>query len=105
MSGINSGQEAKSLRWLAFNFPKVENPQTESDKLSNCIHLYSSAAADRIDQLERELEIVKAERDSYAAEVKEVIDHGMCGICQNYNEELCITCNFKWRGDKNNDKM
>lgn len=105
MPKIIPSQEAKSLRWLAFNFPKVEKAETEADKLSNCIHLYSTAGADRIEQLEKELEAVRAERDSYAAEVKEVIDHGMCGICQNYNEELCITCNFQWRGDKNNDKM
>lgn len=43
-------QEEKSLRWLANMFPLVENPEDESDKISNAIHRYCTAGADLIDK-------------------------------------------------------
>ena len=43
--------EAKSLRWLAMNFPFTENPADETDRLCNAIHVYATAGADLIEKL------------------------------------------------------
>lgn len=53
-------KEAKSLRWLAYQFPFTENPKDEVDKMTNCIHVYCSAGADKIDELIKALEDVKS---------------------------------------------
>lgn len=47
--------EAKSLRWLAFIFPKIENPADDCDRMTNCIHLYCTNAAKLIEQQRDEL--------------------------------------------------
>ena len=47
--------EAKSLRWLAFVFPKIENPADDCDRMTNCIHLYCTNAAKLIEQQRDEL--------------------------------------------------
>ena len=52
-------KEAKSLRWLANQFPFTENPKDEVDKMTNAIYVYCSAGADKIDELVNELEAVK----------------------------------------------
>lgn len=49
----NEMQEVKSLRWLANMFPYNENPQDEVDKMSNAIHVYCSAGADKIEELQK----------------------------------------------------
>ena len=43
--------EVKSLRWLANMFPLTDNPQDETDKMSNAIHLYCTAGANKIEEL------------------------------------------------------
>lgn len=43
--------EAKSLRWLANMFPWTENPQDETDRMTNAIHVYATAGADKIDAM------------------------------------------------------
>lgn len=48
--------EAKSLRWLANIFPFVDKPQDETDKMSNAIHVYCTAGADKIEELAATLE-------------------------------------------------
>ena len=85
--------EVKCLRWLANMWPRVENPKDDADRMSNCIHLYCSAAADRmvamsetVDfartingeniRLKAELEKVKAE----LADLKELWDVLPCYI-------------------------
>ena len=40
----------KSLRWLANMFPFNEHPKDESDKMCNCINLYCTAAADKLEE-------------------------------------------------------
>lgn len=52
----NEIQEVKSLRWLANMFPYVDEPQDETDKLTNAIHVYCSAGADKIEELQSMLE-------------------------------------------------
>ena len=52
-------KEAKSLRWLANQFPFIESPRDEVDKMTNIIHVYCSAGANKIDELVNELEAVK----------------------------------------------
>lgn len=52
----NEIQEVKSLRWLANMFPYVDEPQDEADKLANAIHVYCSAGADKIEELQSMLE-------------------------------------------------
>lgn len=49
-------KEAKSLRWLAIQFPLVENPKDDIEKLQSCINLYCTAAAEKIEQLTEENE-------------------------------------------------
>lgn len=48
-------KEVKSLRWLANMFPYIENPQDETDKMSNAIHIYCSAGADKIEELQKQI--------------------------------------------------
>ena len=51
--------EAKSLRWLANMFPWTDNPQDETDKMTNAVHTYAMAGADKIEALGKELEELK----------------------------------------------
>lgn len=39
---------AKSLQWLSNMFPYVEHPENEVDRMSNAIHIYSKAGAEKI---------------------------------------------------------
>ena len=48
--------EVKSLRWLSNMFPFVDNPKDETDRMSNAIHVYCSAGADKIEELVKSLE-------------------------------------------------
>lgn len=41
----------KSLRWLANQFQKIEEPKDDSDKIVNCIHLYCENGARAIADL------------------------------------------------------
>ena len=43
--------EAKALRWLAFQFPKYEEPKDDTERLCNCIHGYALAGARKIEEL------------------------------------------------------
>lgn len=42
---------AKSLSWLSNQFPYTENPEDDTDKLLNCIHLYSSNGSEAIKRM------------------------------------------------------
>ncbi len=57
----NEIREVKSLRWLAYNFPKIETPSDEADRMSSCINVYCTAAADLIEQLYSQ--IARLEKD------------------------------------------
>ena len=50
---------AKSLRWLAFNFPDIESPADESDRMCKCIHAYSEKGAEAIEEIIRIIENVQ----------------------------------------------
>ena len=52
--------EVKSLRWLANMFPWTDNPKDEIDKWTNAVHLYTTAGANKIEELAKELEELKA---------------------------------------------
>lgn len=63
--------EAKSLRWLANMWPLIEEPQDDADRMSTTIHLYCTAAADRIEQMAETIAFsreIQAERDSLKVE-------------------------------------
>lgn len=47
-----SAPEVKSLRWLANMFPYTENPEDETDKITNAIHVYTTAGANKIEMLQ-----------------------------------------------------
>lgn len=47
--------EVKKLRWLANMFPFVENPQDETDKMCNAIHIYCTAGANKIEELQQKI--------------------------------------------------
>lgn len=110
-------KEAKSLRWLANQFPLVEHPQDDADRMANCIHLYCTAAAEKIEQqnnvnaLQKEIESVKAERDEA---LKFIRNYCGCGECLFEHTEVenppCDECmankkthgsfsEWKWRGN------
>lgn len=57
----NEIKEAKSLMWLAYQFPKIENPEGANDKLWNCINLYCTNAADLIKRQKAEIERLQKE--------------------------------------------
>lgn len=46
----------KSLKWLIFNFPEIENPKDDAAKISNCIHLYCQNAVDELNRQKAEIE-------------------------------------------------
>lgn len=48
--------EVKSLRWLANMFPYIENPEDNTDRMTNAIHIYCTAGADKIEELAKKLE-------------------------------------------------
>lgn len=50
-NSIKEIPEVKSLRWLANMFPYTEKPKDETDKISNAIHIYCTAGADKIEEL------------------------------------------------------
>lgn len=52
--------EVKSLRWLDNMFPWIDNPQDEVDRMTNAVHIYATAGADKIEALAKELEELKA---------------------------------------------
>lgn len=52
----NEIPEAKSLRWLANMFPYTENATNDDDKLFNAIHVYCTAGANKIEELQKQLD-------------------------------------------------
>lgn len=56
MREVKENDVAKSLRWLSNMFPFMEHPEDEADRMSNAIHIYSKAGAEKIQELEQELE-------------------------------------------------
>lgn len=48
--------EVKSLRWLANMFPYIENPEDDTDRMTNAIHIYCTAGADKIEELLKQLD-------------------------------------------------
>lgn len=50
--------EAKSLRWLVNMFPLTKLPMDETDKMSNAIHIYCKNAADKLEALQEENEML-----------------------------------------------
>lgn len=52
-------QESKSLRWLSNMFPFTKNPINETDKMSNAIHIYCEAGANKIDSLQQKVEMLQ----------------------------------------------
>ena len=63
-------KSAKSLRWLANQFPAVEAPSDDTDRLLSCIHLYCTAGADAIDTLTASLAALKAENEEKDKEIE-----------------------------------
>lgn len=51
-------REAKSLRWLVNMFPLTKVPLDETDKMSNAIHIYCKNAADKLEALQEENEML-----------------------------------------------
>lgn len=44
-------QEEKQLRWLVNMFPYTDDPKDETDRMSNAIHIYCEAGANKIKEL------------------------------------------------------
>lgn len=83
--------EVKSLRWLANMFPYVEKPQDETDRMSNAIHIYCSAGADKIEELSKLL--VEKNIESHANNGDKIRnmsneDLAFCLMCPYDSQEL-----------------
>ena len=63
--------EAKSLRWLCNQFPVTIPAQDDGDRICNAIHVYCEAGAKKIDELQREVECLKAFKE-YCENMKEL---------------------------------
>lgn len=118
--------EAKSLRWLAVQFPLVEKPQNDIDKMQSLIHIYCTAGANRLEsmaeaidfaktidaenvKLKAALEKAKAERDAAFSDIQRC-----CATCalSSVNSEMGVLCpwfddcnqvdgdHWEWRGAK-----
>jgi hypothetical protein len=68
-------KEAKSLRWLAIQFPLVENPKDDIEKLQSCINLYCTAAAEKIEQLTEDNDKLYRLVDDKIQENKRLTEH------------------------------
>lgn len=55
----------KSLKWLIFNFPEIENPKDDADKISNCIHLYCQNAVDELNRQRAKIENLQHYKSLY----------------------------------------
>lgn len=63
MSNKKEIGEAKSLRWLANQFPFTENAKDDIDKMANCINVYCTAGADKIEELVEMVNCLKLENE------------------------------------------
>lgn len=79
---------SKALRWLANQFPAIENPKDDADKLSTCINLYCTNGAEtiiellpRIEEAEARTKHVELERDMA---IEDVLDAAItpCSYCK-----------------------
>ena len=52
--------EVKSLRWIGLNFPHIDDPKDDNDKICNAIHAYVTAGANKIEALAKEIDELKA---------------------------------------------
>ena len=64
----------KSLRWLANQFPKIEEPKDNSDKMVNCIHLYCENGANTIAALLARAEAAEAELEQKEKYYGQMVD-------------------------------
>ena len=68
---ISQIPEIKSLRWLANQFPYIENPKDDTDRLSNAIHVYCTAGANKIEELAKTNFSLKIENCALLGEIEE----------------------------------
>lgn len=66
MSNKKAIPEVSSLRWLANMFPFIENPEDDADKISNAIHVYCTAGANKIEELSAKVN--NLEKENYNLE-------------------------------------
>lgn len=59
----NEIQEVKSLRWLANQFTFIENAKDDIDKMSNAIHVYCEAGANKIEELNKMIKELQLENE------------------------------------------
>lgn len=78
---MDNCKEVKSLRWLANQFPLINQPKDDADRFSNCIHLYCSAAADALTALTEENAKLRAELERMKAIMR---DNGIIVIPPRY---------------------
>lgn len=107
--------EAKSLRWLAIQFPLVDKPKDDIERIQSLIHLYCTAGANRLEamaealdlaktidteniKLKVALEVVKNERDAAFADIQRCCK--TCALCSE-NSEMGVLC--PWLDDCNQE--
>jgi hypothetical protein len=74
-------QTAKSLRWLAFNFPEVHPANDDVDRMSNNIHLNCSDGAAAIEKLTADLKQCRNELCLRCGQYK-MAHKGACDGCR-----------------------
>ena len=74
----------KSLKWLIFNFPEIENPKDEADKISNCIHLYCQNAVEELNRQKAEIERLKSDNDILSKNMHNLCKELECEKIKNF---------------------
>ena len=78
----NEIQEAKNLRWLAFQFQFTERPEDDTDKLCNAIHVYAEDGAKKIDA---QAQIIKMMEDQ---DVRKTVYTDVFGLIEDILDVL-----------------
>ena len=65
-------QEASSLRWVANQFPHIENAEDDVARMMNCINLYCSRGADLIEDQKKKIDNLVEEQENLKNHIKEV---------------------------------
>lgn len=85
--------EVKGLHWLANMWPMIEQPKDDADRMSNCIHLYCEAAANKIEQMSDSIDYsrqIQAENIRLKAELEAAV-RDLRSVCEETGEG-CAFC-------------
>ena len=86
----NEIAEVKALKWLTIQFPEIEDPKDDTDRLQNCINLYCTNAINKINSQQADIEFGKTINHLQMEELQE--EQAEIERLKAYNENL-LTAN------------